>query len=44
MKGRFILIKYFAMHDDDGNYRGILEVSQDITEIKKVEGEKRLLT
>ena len=43
MKGKFILIKYFAMHDDDGNYRGILEVSQDITEIKKIEGEKRLL-
>ena len=43
MKGKFILIKYFAMHDDDGIYRGILEVSQDITEIKKLEGEKRLL-
>ncbi|RLC56378.1 MAG: DUF438 domain-containing protein, partial [Candidatus Cloacimonadota bacterium] len=43
MKGKFILIKYFAMHDDDGKYRGILEVSQEITEIKKIEGEMRLL-
>lgn len=43
MKGKFILIKYFAMHDTHGKYRGILEVSQDITEIKKMEGEMRLL-
>ena len=42
-KGKFILIKYFAMHDTHGKYRGILEVSQDITEIKKIEGEMRLL-
>lgn len=43
MKGKFILIKYFAMRDTHGKYRGILEVSQDITEIKKLEGEMRLL-
>ena len=43
MKGRVIVIKYFAMHDTDGKYRGVLEVSQDITEIRKTEGEKRLL-
>ncbi len=43
MKGKFILIKYFAMHDDYGKYRGILEVGQDITEIRKLEGEMRLL-
>lgn len=43
MKGRFIHIRYFAMRDADGNYRGTLEVSQDVTEIRKLEGERRLL-
>jgi hypothetical protein len=43
MKGRFILIRYFAVRDDEGAYQGTLEVSQDVTEIKKLEGQKRLL-
>ena len=43
MKGRFLLIRYFAVRDADGKYRGCLEVSQDVTEIKKMEGQKRLL-
>jgi len=43
MKGRFILIEYYALYDDDGNYKGTIEVSRDITEIKKLEGEQRLL-
>jgi DUF438 domain-containing protein len=43
MKGQFILIKYFAVRDSAGKYRGCLEVSQDITQIKKLEGQKRLL-
>jgi len=43
MKGKFILIKYFAVRDSNGNYKGTLEVSQDVTEIKKLEGQKRLL-
>jgi len=43
MKGQFILIKYFAVRDAAGKYRGCLEVSQDITHIKKLEGQKRLL-
>jgi hypothetical protein len=41
--GKFIHIRYFALRDQEGNYRGTLEVSQDITEIRKLEGEKRLL-
>ncbi|GAI35562.1 unnamed protein product, partial [marine sediment metagenome] len=36
-------IRYFAMRDADGNYRGTLEVSQDVTEIRKLRGERRLL-
>jgi hypothetical protein len=43
MKGEFILIQYFAVRDELGNYRGVVEVSQEITEIRKLEGEQRLL-
>jgi len=43
MQGKFILIKYFAVRDAEGRYRGCLEVSQDVTEIRKLEGQKRLL-
>ncbi len=43
MQEKFILIKYFAVHDAEGKYRGCLEVSQDVTAIRKLEGQKRLL-
>jgi len=43
MKSRFILIRYFAVRDAQGGYKGTLEVSQDVTDIKKLEGQKRLL-
>lgn len=43
MKGEFILIQYFAIRDEQGNYKGVVEVSQEVTEIKKLEGEQRLL-
>ncbi|NOU59174.1 DUF438 domain-containing protein [Marinifilum caeruleilacunae] len=43
MQGRFILIQYFALRDDEGNYKGCIEVSQDLTDLKKLEGEKRLM-
>jgi len=42
-KGKFIYISYYPVRDKDGNYLGCLEFVQDITEIKKLEGEKRLL-
>ncbi len=38
-----IHIRYFAVRDKNGKYLGTLEVTQDITDIKKIEGEKRLL-
>jgi len=40
---RKIYIRYFAVRDKAGRYLGTLEATQDITEIKKIEGEKRLL-
>ncbi len=43
MRGRFIHIRYFALYDPTGNYRGTIEVSQDVTEIRALEGEQRLL-
>jgi PAS domain S-box-containing protein len=42
MKGRMIYIRYFAVRDGTGRYLGCLEVTQDITDIKRIEGEKRL--
>ncbi|MFW5820755.1 MAG: DUF438 domain-containing protein [Bacteroidota bacterium] len=44
MKGKFILIEYFAMRDEKGEYLGTLEVSQDLTENRKLSGEKRILS
>ena len=41
--GKFIYIRYFAVRDASGYYRGCLEVSQDLTEIRKLEGQQRLL-
>jgi DUF438 domain-containing protein len=43
LKGRFIHIRYFAVRDSKGDYRGTLEVSQDVTSIRGLEGDKRLL-
>ncbi|MFW9909492.1 MAG: DUF438 domain-containing protein [Candidatus Thorarchaeota archaeon] len=40
---RKIHIRYFAVRNSSGTYLGCLEVSQDITDIQKIEGEKRLL-
>ena len=41
--GKTIHIRYFAVRDEESKYLGCLEVSQDITEIMKITGEKRLL-
>lgn len=42
LNNRLIYIRYFAIRKE-GKYLGCLEVTQDITDIKKIEGEKRLL-
>lgn len=42
LNGRLIYIRYFAVRKN-GEYLGTVEVTQDITDIKKIEGEKRLL-
>ena len=43
LKGRKIYIRYFPVKDKAGKYIGILEVTQDITDLQKITGEKRLL-
>jgi DUF438 domain-containing protein len=40
---RFLYITYHAVRDEDGRYLGCLEVTQDVTHIRDIEGEKRLL-
>ncbi|MFW9887418.1 MAG: DUF438 domain-containing protein [Candidatus Thorarchaeota archaeon] len=40
---KFILISYYAVRDDKGEFVGTLEVTQDVTEIRNLDGEKRLL-
>ncbi|QKF73322.1 PAS sensor-containing signal transduction protein [Aliarcobacter faecis] len=42
-KGKFVHIRYFAIRDEKRNYKGVIEMSQDVTEIRALEGEKRLL-
>jgi PAS domain S-box-containing protein len=43
IKGKYILIQYFAVRNETNAYKGVIEVSQEISEIKMIEGEKRLL-
>jgi hypothetical protein len=43
LSGRKIYIRYVPVRDRDGKYLGTLEVTQDITDIRTIEGEKRLL-
>jgi uncharacterized protein len=43
MGGQFIHIRYFALRDALGAYKGCIEVSQNVTHIRALEGERRLL-
>ena len=40
---QFIHIRYFALRDAKGEYKGCIEVSQNVTGIRALQGEKRLL-
>ena len=42
-KDKFIHIQYFAIRDEDGTYRGVIEMSQDVTHIRNLKGQQRLL-
>jgi PAS domain S-box-containing protein len=43
MAGCMIYIRFFAIRDPKGKYLGAMEVVQDVTDIQKLQGEKRLL-
>jgi PAS domain S-box-containing protein len=42
-RGRFVHIRYFAVRDRERRYLGTLEVTQDITRLRELQGERRLL-
>jgi DUF438 domain-containing protein len=42
-QGKFIHIRYFAVRDEEGTYAGTLEVTQDLTRLRALQGERRLL-
>ena len=41
--GKRVLIQYFAIRDENSEYKGVVEVTQEISEIQKLEGDKRIL-
>jgi hypothetical protein len=43
LRGRFVHIRYFAVRDEQRRYKGTLEVTQDLKNLRKLEGERRLL-
>ncbi|HNX46798.1 MAG TPA: DUF438 domain-containing protein [Anaerolineaceae bacterium] len=43
MGPKFVYIRYFALRDAQGNYRGTLEVTQDVADIRGLQGERRIL-
>jgi hypothetical protein len=43
MAGKFVYIRYLALRDAEGRYRGTIEITQDIAPLRKLEGERRLL-
>lgn len=44
MGGKFVHIEYFALRNEKGEYLGTLEVSQDLTGYRNLEGEQRILS
>lgn len=44
MGDKFIYIRYFAVKDEEGNYMGTLEFTQNVSGIRALEGQKRILS
>lgn len=42
-EGKFVFIRYFALRDEQKNYLGTLEVTQDLTRERALTGQRRLL-
>ena len=41
---KFIYIIFNAVRDDEGNFKGVLEMMQDVTHIRSLKGSRRLLS
>ncbi|MBD3413685.1 MAG: DUF438 domain-containing protein [Candidatus Aminicenantes bacterium] len=39
----FIYIRYFPVYDDSGEYKGVIEVSQEVSGIRSLKGQRRIL-
>jgi DUF438 domain-containing protein len=44
LHGKFIFISYYAVRSEDGKYLGTVEMTMDLTRLRKLEGEQRLLS
>ena len=44
MGDKYVFIRYFAVRDNDNNFLGVLEVTQNIAPIQEITGEKRLMS
>jgi DUF438 domain-containing protein len=42
--GQFILIRFYAVRDAEGNYLGTAEVTEEISELRSLEGSKTLMS
>lgn len=42
--GMFILIRYYAVRDEQGTYLGVVEVTEEISELRSLDGSKTLLS
>ena len=43
-KGNFIYIYYVAVRDENGKFRGVLEMMQDATKIRSLTGQRKIVT
>lgn len=44
MNDKFVLIRFFAVRNEAGEYLGTLEYVQDVSPIRELTGEKRLIS
>ncbi len=40
----FVLIRYYAVRDPEGKYLGVLECTEEISELRALEGQKTLMS
>ncbi len=44
MGPKFVVIQYFALRNENNEYLGTLEVSQEVSEIRSLQGQRRILS